>query len=40
MAIKKKVNNEQLGETFDFVRGYTDKSGTTHTDFELREMLK
>ena len=38
MAIKKKVTNEQLGETFDFVRGYTDESGTTHKDFELREM--
>ena len=38
MAIKKKVNNEQLGETFDFVRGYTDETGTTNKDFELREM--
>lgn len=38
MAIKKKINNEQLGETFDFVRGYTDKEGTLHSDFELREM--
>lgn len=38
MAIKKKVNNEQLGEAFDFVKGYTDKEGTLHKDFELREM--
>lgn len=24
--------------TFDFLAGYTDKDGVTHTDFELREM--
>lgn len=38
MAIKKKVNNEELGEVFDFVKGYVDESGTLHKDFELREM--
>lgn len=38
MALKKKVNNETQGDTFDFVRGFKDENGTLHTDFELREI--
>lgn len=39
--VRKVVPIEPIGNptyTFDFLAGYTDKDGVTHTDFELREM--
>lgn len=34
----KETNFNAVGETFELIQGYRDKTGTIHKDFEVREM--
>lgn len=34
----KETTLRPIGETFELIKGYTDKNGVTHKEFEIREM--